>query len=776
MWRRGVLPKPAAFAGRGAQQLFPFVFRCLKDAKSGETVRRLAALPRPQARVNLDYGDVNEAVPVQAPIDTVEFGPFRLIRARRSLERDGAPVALSARAFDMLELLIEARDRVVSRDEIVARVWPGLTVEPSNLTVQMSALRRVLGDGGPQPRFIATIPGRGYRFIGSVAGDLAAETEQVADESGPRRRWPVSRGTRWLWGAAALALAAGLWPVVHRPGSKPTAPPLSIVVMPLRDLSDAPGQGYLADAISDDLTTDLALLPGSTVIARETADSYRGRAVPAQEVGRALGVRYLLEGSMRAEDAMLHINAQLIDTGGGAHVWAQRFDVPRNAVDGARDVIVRRIAAALDVELVAAESARARRDRPDDPTALDLFFQARSIMDHDDTLHGFRTAQALLERSVLLQPDFADALAQLGAMLARKVLSVDDPDHVADLSRARQAIDRALAVSPRNATALAARSAVLFTAGKTEEAAYAARETLAVNRNNLVAEGVLARCAADRGRLDEAAQALQTVLRLNPSAAANKPRLLQFGYVRLLQGRVPEAIDLLQRSMAGDPEPRPGMDGWGRAEGARMMLIAAYWLGGETQKARSLYSDYARLWPHRTVWRIGAAASGPMARLPGFARFLDALRSAGMPPYADEHEDDGVPASATPLPDDDFTPTPLSVPGAETIDTRRLLALRRDVPSLWVLDIGSGAAVMPGAAWRAETEQTDDEAALLEAALSPTTAAKGPVVVLSDGTFDSQSYNAALALSARGKRRVLWYRGGEEAWAAAGQPATDRRN
>ncbi len=713
---------------------------------------------------------------MQAPIDTVQFGPFRLITARRSLERDGAPVALSARAFDILELLIGARDRVVSRDEIVSRVWPGLAVEPSNLTVQMSTLRRALGDGGPQPQFIATIPGRGYRFIGSVAGDAAVEAEQAAADVGPWRRGPVLRDRRWLWSAGVLALAGALWPVLYRPGSKPAAPPLSVVVMPLRDLSDAPGQGYLADAVSDDLTTDLALLPGSTVIARETADSYRGRAVPAQEVGRALGVRYLLEGSMRAEGATLHINAQLIDTGGGAHVWAQRFDVPRNAVDGARDQIVRRIAAALDVELVAAESARARRDRPDNPTALDLFFQARSILDHDDTLHGFRTAQELLERSVSMQTDFADALAELGGMLARKVLSVDDPDHAADLSRARQVVDRALAVSPRNATALAAKSAVLFAAGNIEEAAYAAREALAANRNNLVAEGVLARCAADRGLLDEAAQALQTILRLNPNALGNKPRLLQFGYVRLLQGRVPEAVDLLQRSTAGDAEPRPGMDGWGRAEGARMMLIAAYWLGGETQKARSLYSEYARLWPHRTVWRIGAAASGPMARLPGFARFLDALRSAGMPPYADEHEDDGVPASATPLPDDDFTPTPLSIPDAETIDTRRLLALRRDVPSLMVLDVGSGAAVMPGAHWRAETEQADDDAAFLETALSQKDAADGPAVVLSDGTFDSQSYNAALALAARGRRRVLWYRGGEEAWAAAGQPAIDRRN
>ena len=141
--------------------------------------------------------------------DNIAFGPFRLTLSRRTLERDGEPVTLSARAFDMLAALIEARDRVVGREEIIARVWPGITVEPSNLTVQMSTLRRALGDAGPQPLWIATIPGRGYRFIGKVAGDDPAAS--FVEERAPAAPRPPGCA------CAGSSLQAWGWP--------PSAPP-----------------------------------------------------------------------------------------------------------------------------------------------------------------------------------------------------------------------------------------------------------------------------------------------------------------------------------------------------------------------------------------------------------------------------------------------------------------------------------------------------------------------------------------------------------------------
>ncbi len=696
------------------------------------------------------------------------FGAFELDLDRRSLQRAGEPVPVSPRGFDILAALVEERDQVLSRAEIMARVWPGISVEEHNLSVQMSKLRRALGDTGDDGQVIATVPGRGYRFVAAL-DEPEADLPLPAVPEAAVTRWPRRRRVAAA-GAAVLACVVG-WAVL-RPAVRP-APPLSIVVMPLRDLGGGPDQAYLADAISDDLTTDLAQIPGSTVIARETADSYKGRAVPVGEVGRALGVRYLLEGSLRAEGGSLHINAQLIDTGSGAHLWAQRFDIARAGLGEARDTIVRRIASALNVELVAAESARSLHDRPDDPTALDLFFRARSILDHDDTLHGFQAAQRLLEQSVAKQPGFGDALAELGAMLLRKIQSVDDPDDQADFAEATTMIARARAVSPRNARALAAHAQAMVIQGRYAEAAYAAREALGGDPSDVVALGALAKSAFQQGMLDEAGRAWETLLRINPGARSDRSRLLGLGYVRLLQGRTDAAVDLIQRAVAGDPELHAGADNWGRAEGARMLLTAAAAMRGDVAEAHRRYVAYDGLWPHRSVWRIAASASRKVAALPGFSALLAALRQAGMPDFTDEHADFGVAPSAAPLPLETFTPTPLSVPGAMTIDTAGLVRMLQQ-PQTMLIDLGAGVSVPPGAVWEDEDAQTGDNLAFVEASVQRAGGWSRQVVVMSRGPCESASYNVVLRLVSAG-RQVVWYRGGEEAWAKAGLASIDHR-
>ncbi len=762
---------------------------------------------------------------------THSFGPFRLDPQRRRLERDGVAVPLSPRAFDILQVLVEERGRVLSRAEIMARVWPDLAVEEHNLSVQMSKLRRALGDTGEEAAVIATLPGRGYRFVAAVdapapqpgtaapavvpaptaplgpsptlppTGDVApgpAPPGDAVPEAAPPdpppptaappvsapaaspvppRRTTVQpsrpRHVRRLAATLAATALAGLAAWLALRPARPPAPALSIVVMPFRDLSDGAGEAYLADAIGDDLTTDLAHIPGSTVIARETADSYKGRAVPAAEIGRALGVRYLVEGSLRAEGGMLHVNAQLIDARDARHLWAQRFDVDRDALGTARDAIVGRIATALGVELVAADSARSREDRPNDPGALDLFLRARSILDRDDSLDGFCAAQSLLERAVALEPASATPLAELGATLLRKVRSADDPTEQADVAEARAMIARALQASPRNPRALAAQAHALLIEGRLPEAIHAAQAALATDPANLDALAVTARGAAAQGRLDDAAQAFSTLLRLNPGSVANRPRLLQLANVRLLQGDTEAAVDLLGRATAGDPEPAPGVDSWGRAEGASLLMIAARAMRGETATARALFARYEALWPHRSTWRIGALATRAMATLPGFARMQAGLREAGMPAYADEHADHHVAATTRPLPSDSFAPTPLVVPGAASVDTAGLAALLAASPAPLVLDLGEGAAVPPGALWEDRSVQAGDDA-FVDAAVRDA-APDRQIVVLSDGPYGSAGYDAALRLVSLGRRNVSWYRGGEESWAASGLAATDRR-
>jgi adenylate cyclase len=262
---------------------------------------------------------------VLASSEVFLFEDFRLDRHGGGLfQRDdnGAfvPVAVGSRGLDILGVLIARVGEVVSKDEIIAAVWPGTVVEDSNLTVQISALRRVLDYGRSNGSCIQTVPGRGYRLVAAMTPPVAApiaspkRLETIAETlplSMPIAAPHRPRAARLAMAAAAAAalLAAVLWwPPTIKPSSTPdtatailvsqplVAPRLSIVVLPFANFSNDPGQQYFADGITDDLTTDLSRITGMFVIARNTAFTYRDKPVDAKQIGRELGVRYLLEG------------------------------------------------------------------------------------------------------------------------------------------------------------------------------------------------------------------------------------------------------------------------------------------------------------------------------------------------------------------------------------------------------------------------------------------------------------------------------------------------
>ncbi len=725
------------------------------------------------------------------------FNRFLLDTRRRVLLVDGQPVDLQDRPFDILEFLIVNRDRVVSRNEIMARVWEGRAVAENNLTVQMSMLRRILAEHGGDG-LIITLPNKGYRFVGEAFADPACPTaDPVVSEARagalPPGPTPESLPTARPPSAAAPAVAVWRHPAIAilylllvslasaaawRHFTAPPPPPrLSIAVLPFRNLSDDRSQDYLADAITDDLTTDLAHIPGSVVIARESADIYRGRAVPTAAIGHALNVRYLLEGSIRPVEGDFRINAQLIEAATGAHLWAERWDQSLAHIALAQTAIVRRIASALDTQLTDIEGTSAQRDRPNDTDALTLFFRARSITDHEDSLPALATAQHLLELATNQAPDFADAFAQLGLTLALKIRGTDDPDDARDLAEARQMTARALQLAPHNPRALAADARLRERDNNCTVASISANEALAAESNSLDALAVLAKCALAAGRLDEAAGAAFQVLRLNPEGRSNKPRYMLLSEVRLLQGHYKEAIDLANQAIAGDPPPSAARDGMGRPDFCRLLVVGATYLSGDTSHAHDLFADYALLWPNHTVWRIAAYAPRAVAALAGYRNFMAALNAAGMPEFADEHADDHINPPAAPHIGGDFDPTPLTMPGAVTIDTAQLTALLAKSGPLTV-DLGRGAAVIEGAVWSDPGAPDYDDNSFLDHALA--NRVKGdrdaPIVIMATGTAGYDSYNAALHAVSLGYRRVLWYRGGEEAWAAAGLPSRDRRS
>jgi TolB-like protein/DNA-binding winged helix-turn-helix (wHTH) protein len=723
------------------------------------------------------------------------FGRFRLEIAKRRLLADGAPVTLTARAFDILCALIEARDRTVLKEEIIARVWGDVYVEENNLAVQISALRKVLGDRAGGAQLILTVPGRGYRFVGAVEepvvplpaiSETAPPVAQPAVRAEPQNRrlggLRARRKTILAMAMIAAVLAAGIavlefagldTSILGSERPKGAPPRLSIVVLPFRNLGGDPKDDYLADAVSDDLTTDLSHLPGSFVIARQSADLYRGRAVGAERIGAELGVRYLLEGSVRRVDQKLLINAQLIDSSNGAHLWADRFDAATDQLAAAQMAIVGRIASALNFTLVQIEGRRSYQDRPSNPDALDFFFRARSIMDRDNSFDSLVQAQGLFEHAIALQPNFAEAMSDLAWLLLIKMRDYDDPTLTIDTNEAEKSLDQALAIAPDNAHALAARGLRLALDKKFDEAAESYRLALSFDPNSVEARLGLARCANAFGRPEEAVGLIEEALRIDPVNPQNRNRFHQLGMALLLMGRAEDAISWLQKASVGEPNAMDDNE---------MALIAAYSETGRALEARLKFVSYNERWPHRSSWRIGCVATKAISRLPGFSQLMSGLEAAGMARFADEAADDGVPPQSEPRAAGDFDPAPRTIPGGQTITTREFSALLEKPAAPVVIDVGCGAAVAPSAIWPNwlgdYTSLSDDEREVLkhEIALRAQGRDQPTIVVMGSGVYGWDAYNAALMVGRLGYRDVLWYRGGEEALAAAGLPCEDRRS
>jgi TolB-like protein/DNA-binding winged helix-turn-helix (wHTH) protein len=421
-----------------------------------------------------------------AAADISLFEGFRLDRRggvlfQRDQQNAFTPIAIGRRALDILGVLVERPGDLVSRDEIIEAVWPGTTVEDSNLNVQIAALRRILDNGRAQGSCIQTVSGRGYRFVAPVTrgdqavppgdapafgnglGTLSAEHEEAQDRSASTsvdavRPAPAPRDRHRLWGgimvlaAAVLILIAALVAWNWDPRSSivaPSAPRLSIVVLPFANLSNDPEQQYFADGITEDLTTDLSRLAGMFVISRNTAFTYRNKPIDTKQIGRELGVRYVLEGSVRRSGNHLRVNAQLIDAESDAHLWAERFDRDTGDLFTLQNEITSRIAVAVGGELVSAEAARPTNN----PDALDYILLGRAAYSKPASRENYAEAVSLFEKALALDPSSVAVQPWLASTFVGRVLNGMSDAPIVDLQHADEAIARTLAVWPNNARA-----------------------------------------------------------------------------------------------------------------------------------------------------------------------------------------------------------------------------------------------------------------------------------------------------------------------------------
>ena len=413
------------------------------------------------------------------------------------------------------------------------------------------------------------------------------------------------------------------------PISQPAvAPRLSIVVLPFANLSNDPEQEYFVDALTEDLTADLSRIEGMFVIAYGTACTFKGKAADAKQIGHELGVRYVLEGSVRKFGPRVRVNAQLIDAETAAHVWAELFDRDPDDLFEAQDEIARRIAVELNLNLLAAEAAKPTKNS----TALDYLLQARVASMGSASAERYAQAIGLLEQALALDPQSVLIRSRLAQQLTARVMAAMPAD-AADIERARALAEGALAASPRDPLAHYARAQVLRALGHWQEAASDYEACIAGNRNFATAYAHLAQCRMLSGAIDEAIPLAERAIRLSPRDPNIGDVYIRIGIAHLLQSRHDEAIAWLERARAAAPAGVP----------PRVWLAAAYGLAGNHDQATSELAQ-ARGLPtgdrYSTLGRLRAAGYHPTA--PGNwgvpkiralfeATFFAGLRKAGMP-------------------------------------------------------------------------------------------------------------------------------------------------
>ena len=308
--------------------------------------------------------------------ETFVFGPFQLVVGSRLLLANGEPIQLGSRAIDLLLTLLRRRGQVVTKDELLAEAWPGTVVEENSLHVQMSALRKALEKYAGGGRFILTIPGRGYRFVAPI-------------------KEPTSHQQQVIPSAPTSPL-----PLPEKP---------SIAVLPFSNISGDSEQDYFADGIVEDIITSLARFPSLFVISRNSSFTYKGHAVDIKQVGRELGVRYVLEGSIRKSGNRVRITGQLVHAENGMHVWAERYDGDLNDIFALQDEMTASVVGAVVPSLQHAEIERARGKPPNSLDAYDLYLRALPAF-YACTRESNRHALELLEQALALDPNFIAAV------------------------------------------------------------------------------------------------------------------------------------------------------------------------------------------------------------------------------------------------------------------------------------------------------------------------------------------------------------------------------
>ena len=515
------------------------------------------------------------------------FEDFILDPERRELHRRCDRVAVTPQVFDLLEYLIRHRDRVVSKDDLIASVWGGRIVSESAITTRINAARTAINDTGEEQRLIRTLPRKGIRFSGEVRENQRPEPE-APDPSAP----------------SALALPDGS----------------SIAVLPFTNMSDDPEQEYFADGIAEEIITALSRCGSLFVIARNSSFAYKGRSVDVRQIGRELGVRYVLEGSVRRSGDRLRFTGQLIDATAGGHIWAERFEGSNDDVFGLQDQITERVVAAIEPKLQLAEIGRLKHKPVANFAAYDLLLRAQQLQ-YRFTEESLSEALRYLGRALALDPDYAPALAQTAFCYAERRDQgwvTDQPGEAAEgLRLAARAVE--LAGDDGNIFWMVA-FAELRLRMDARRAQELANRSVAINPNSAVALSVAGRIEASLGNTEKALQLLGRAERLSP----HDPRgwFIAGGaaaYTYFQAGRYADSIAAAEQALLQNP----------RFAVALRNLAASLVRLKRKEDATDAIRRLLVIEPQLTLRRLRARMMNIDERL--WRDYADALRIAGLP-------------------------------------------------------------------------------------------------------------------------------------------------
>jgi TolB-like protein len=522
------------------------------------------------------------------------FGDFLLDPDRRELSRGSEAVAIGPQVFDLIIHLIENRDRVVSKDELFDVVWRGRTVSESTLTSHVNAARKALGDNGEEQRLIRTISRKGFRFVGGVTESKARDAaKSTARETASTEAKPSD----------ALAL--------------PDQP--SVAVLPFLNLSGDPDQDYFADGVVEDIIGALSRIRWLFVIARNSSFTYKGRAVDVKQVGRELGVRYVLEGSVRKSGNRVRVTGQLIDATAGAHLWAERFDRTLEDIFDLHDELATSVVGAIAPQLERAEIQRAKHKPTEKLDAYDYFLRGTASF-HQGNGEGMAAALPLFYQAIERDPDFASAYALAAACLFWSKFNGWVTDRSQAMIEGARLAHRAIELGKDDAVALARGGHALANfVGDLESAIAVIDKALLLNPNLAAAWFLGGFVQIMRGEPDNAIERLAYAMRLSPLDSEMYRMQGGMALAHLFAGRFDEAVSWAEKALRDLPSFLIVV----------CIIAASHALAGRMEEAQRATQNLRRLDP---ALRLSNLKDWLLFHRPEYlATLSEGLRRAGLP-------------------------------------------------------------------------------------------------------------------------------------------------